>query len=203
MPGAADGSNAQAPPAAAAGVPDAPIILNQNATTEQQAASNETDTKTPLAELPQTPVETTTVDPKAKQYIPPPGQYYPSTGQYVPPGEYDPATGIFTPGRYIPDTNIFQSGQYDPLTQWFSPGKYEANGQFIPDPNNPPLSLAANAEPGAAAPPQPETVTPAIASQLKTNGQATSDATMKTVSLLTSLVALLVSAGGFRLIVRF
>uniref|UniRef100_A0A182PAR5 Uncharacterized protein n=1 Tax=Anopheles epiroticus TaxID=199890 RepID=A0A182PAR5_9DIPT len=168
---------------------------------------------TPLAQAPVAgaPVETTTVNPNAKQYIPPPGQYYPATGQYVPPGEYDPATGIFTPGRYIPDTSIFQSGQYDPLTQMFTPGRYEANGQFVPDPNHPPLSLAppndgstagqtAAVTPAAAAvqSAQSEPVaTPAVAS-LKT----TSGGSMKTVSLLTALGALIVSE-SFRQIVRF
>uniref|UniRef100_A0A8W7PKY5 Uncharacterized protein n=1 Tax=Anopheles coluzzii TaxID=1518534 RepID=A0A8W7PKY5_ANOCL len=128
------------------------------------------------------PMETTTVDPNAKQYIPPPGQYYPATGQYVPPGEYDPATGIFTPGRYIAETNIFQSGLYDPLSQMFTPGRYDTTGQFIADPDNPPLSLAPNS--GAAPAAQPETVTPAVASQFKT----TSGANMPPISNL--LVAL-------------
>ncbi|EAU77418.2 AGAP009320-PA [Anopheles gambiae str. PEST] len=134
------------------------------------------------------PMETTTVDPNAKQYIPPPGQYYPATGQYVPPGEYDPATGIFTPGRYIAETNIFQSGLYDPLSQMFTPGRYDATGQFIADPDNPPLSLAPNS--GAAPAAQPETVTPAVASQFKT----TSGANMPPISnLLVALGAVFLS----------
>uniref|UniRef100_A0A182P9H7 Uncharacterized protein n=1 Tax=Anopheles epiroticus TaxID=199890 RepID=A0A182P9H7_9DIPT len=140
------------------------------------------------------PLETTTVDPNAKQYIPPPGQYYPATGQYVPPGEYDPATGIFTPGRYIPDTNTFQSGLYDPLSQMFTPGRYDASGQFIADPANPPLSLAPNNN----APSQLETVTPATASQFKT----TAGAKMPSISLLTMLGAVILSK-CFRLIARF
>uniref|UniRef100_A0A182YNG5 Uncharacterized protein n=1 Tax=Anopheles stephensi TaxID=30069 RepID=A0A182YNG5_ANOST len=150
----------------------------------------------PMAQTPvQTaPAETTTVDPNAKQYIPPPGQYYPATGQYVPPGEYDPTTGIFTPGRYIPETNVFQSGLYDPLSQMFTPGRYDASGQFIPDPENPPLSLAPN---NVAA--QPETVTPAVASQFKT----TSGGSMQMISLLTTLGALLLSGGMRSLIIRF
>ncbi|XP_050101411.1 collagen alpha-1(I) chain-like [Anopheles aquasalis] len=192
----ADNANAASSPAVAA-VPDAPVILNQNATAEQ--ATNGTDSGTPLAPLPEgapNGTETTTVNPMAKQYFPPPGQYYPATGQYVPPGEYDPATGVFTPGRYIPDTNIFQSGQYDPLTQMFIPGRYEANGQFVPDPNHPPLSLAPD-----GATPAPETVTPAAASQLQTP-TAVSGAAGQSLSILSALATLLVS-GGLRLIVGF
>ncbi|XP_053664841.1 collagen alpha-1(X) chain-like [Anopheles marshallii] len=180
-----------------AAVPNAPPASGTNGQSAVPLApmSGAADNSNPMSQAPvQTaPAETTTVDPNAKQYIPPPGQYYPATGQYVPPGEYDPTTGIFTPGRYIPETNIFQSGLYDPLSQMFTPGRYDANGQFIPDAEHPPLSLAPN---NSAV--QPETVTPVAASQYKT----TSGATMQTISLLTALGALIFS-GSFRVIYCF
>uniref|UniRef100_A0A182K1S0 Uncharacterized protein n=1 Tax=Anopheles christyi TaxID=43041 RepID=A0A182K1S0_9DIPT len=156
-------------------------------------SSDTVNPNAPNVPLQTDPVETTTVDPNAKQYIPPPGQYYPATGQYVPPGEYDPTTGIFTPGRYIAETNIFQSGLYDPLSQMFTPGRYDANGQFISDPDNPPLSLAPN-----SAPTQPETVTPAVASQFK----KTSGANMQHISLWVTFGAAIL-AKSFDLFARF
>lgn len=157
-PAAADGTNPQ-PPATpeggASGVPNTPIIMNNNATDAEQPASvNGTETSTNASETPLAAYDGTTPAPPTtgKQYYPPPGQYYPATGQYVPPGEYDFATGVFTPGRYIPDTNIFQQGQYDPLTQIFTPGSYDpSNGQFVPDPNNGPINLGAPLAQEAAA----------------------------------------------------
>lgn len=139
----------------APGVPNTPIIMNNNETSvEQSTPANGTETSTTSSETPLAPIDGSTPAPPTtgKQYYPPPGQYYPATGQYVPPGEYDFATGVFTPGRYIPDTNIFQQGQYDPLTQIFTPGTYDlANGTFVPDPNNGPINLGAPLAQEAAA----------------------------------------------------
>lgn len=136
-----------------AAVPNTPIIMNSNSTTDNQNNSTETSSDTPLAQPSDTAAPAV---PTGKQYYPPPGQYYPATGQYVPPGEYDPATGVFTPGRYIPDTNIFQQGQYDPLSQIFTPGSIDAtSGQFVPDPNNGPINLGTPAPVDVAVTSQP------------------------------------------------
>lgn len=148
--------------------------MNTNSTSDQATNSTDTSTPTPLASYNET---STAPVPTGKQYFPPPGQYYPATGQYVPPGEYDPATGVFTPGRYIPDTNIFQQGQYDPLTQIFTPGLYDAaSGQFVPDPNNGPVNL------GAVAAAQDAPVTGQPLNQ-EPSGATTLAAMMKTLML--------------------